>query len=93
MSIGVYCILNNRTGLMYIGASKNVEGRLYNHFNLLRNNKHHSFRLQAAYNQYGHDAFSSKLLKECSIKDLRSCERWYLFNEKPRYNINLPTKL
>lgn len=93
MSVGVYIIFCAKSGKFYIGSSKNVERRLYNHFNLLRHNSHHSSKLQEAYNTYGANSFASRLLKECSVKDLRGCERWYIFNHRPEYNMRIPIKL
>ena len=43
---GIYCIENIINHKKYIGQSQNVFRRMYNHKNLLRNNKHHNSYLQ-----------------------------------------------
>lgn len=93
MSIGVYMIANLRTGKYYIGSSKNIERRLYNHFLLLKHGNHHSSKLQNAYDMYGQKSFYSAIIRECSIGELHGCERRYLFDKRPEYNMKLPSKL
>ena len=50
---GIYCIENIINHKKYIGQSQNVFRRMYNHKNLLRNNKHHNSYLQNSWNKYG----------------------------------------
>jgi group I intron endonuclease len=62
--IGVYvikCTVNNR---FYIGVSKNIEARWKEHKSDLKNNKHHSIKLQRCYNKYGAIAFEYNVIYE-----------------------------
>lgn len=49
---GVYMIKNVLNNHKYIGSTKNFKQRLKQHLSDLRNNKHHSPHLQAAWNKY-----------------------------------------
>ena len=51
--IGIYKIVNIKDKKVYIGSSKRIEIREKEHFKKLKNNKHHSIKLQRAYNKYG----------------------------------------
>lgn len=82
MSIGVYKITNIINNKFYIGSSKNIEKRLKNHFNNLKNNTHCNKHLQNAYNKYGKDAFISEILEITSEYDLRSREDYYIKKTK-----------
>lgn len=53
----IYHITNKNNNKKYIGKTINLERRLEKHFSNLRNNKHHSTKLQRAFNKYGEDAF------------------------------------
>ena len=82
MSIGVYKITNIINNKFYIGSSKNIEKRLKNHFNNLKNNTHCNKHLQNAYNKYGKDAFISEILEITSEYNLRSREDYYIKKNK-----------
>lgn len=62
---GVYMIKNVLNNHKYIGSTKNFKQRLKQHLSDLRNNKHHSPHLQAAWNKYGekHTEAADALLK------------------------------
>lgn len=47
---GVYKIINTTNNKMYIGQSINIERRWEEHKEELKNNKHHSYKLQSDYN-------------------------------------------
>lgn len=49
-NIGIYAIRNNINCKVYIGSSRNIEGRWRVHKSRLRLNKHHSEHLQKSYN-------------------------------------------
>lgn len=61
--IGIYKIRNKVTGKVYIGKSTDIEERWNEHRRLLRNNNHHSIKLQKAYNKYGEDAFEYSVIE------------------------------
>ncbi|MFA7689249.1 MAG: GIY-YIG nuclease family protein [Bacilli bacterium] len=47
---GIYQIRNIKTGKVYVGSSKNIERRFGEHIRNLKNNKHHSIKLQRSWN-------------------------------------------
>lgn len=56
-SPGIYFIQNKINNKYYIGSSNNVRLRLSNHKSKLRNNTHHSYKLQRSFNKHGFDNF------------------------------------
>jgi group I intron endonuclease len=66
---GVYAIVNNITGKMYIGSTKMFIKRFTYHKNELIKNKHHSIKLQRSYNKYGGEFFEFIILEEVLDKN------------------------
>ena len=64
--IGVYVIKCKVNDRFYIGVSKNIKARWNEHRSDLKNNKHHSVKLQRSYNKYGIDAFEYLVIYETS---------------------------
>lgn len=64
----IYHIKNTTNGKEYIGQTKDIQKRLYNHWKSLEQNQHHSIKLQRAYNKYGKDVFSVSF-KEVNVKN------------------------
>lgn len=62
MTGGIYRIYCKSNGKNYIGKTNNIRARLQQHFAMLSNNLHHSTKLQAAYNEFGRDAFETYIL-------------------------------
>lgn len=63
---GVYSITNLVTGKRYIGStSQNFKKRWRLHRSELRRGKHHSPRLQNAWNRYGEAAFEFAIVEQC----------------------------
>lgn len=60
---GIYMIKNIINNKIYIGESVNIFKRWEEHKDSLKNNKHHSIKLQNDYNIYGEDNFEYKILK------------------------------
>ena len=75
MDTGIYAIEHAQSGKRYIGSTKNFDERWRVHQCLLRNGKHHSPHLQAAWNKYGGAAFLFKKLVVCSRSDLLMYEQ------------------
>ena len=71
MNIGIYALYWAEQDLIYIGKSINLSKRKYEHFRLLKNNKH-VVKLQNAYNCYGLPVFH--ILCECDEKVLDELE-------------------
>lgn len=60
---GVYGIRRLASGQIYVGISKDVRARLHQHLRSLLANKHHSPRLQNAWNRHGRADFTFVLLE------------------------------
>lgn len=54
---GIYKITNKINKKVYIGETLNIIRRWDEHLELLRNNKHHSYKLQKDWNEFGEDNF------------------------------------
>lgn len=61
--VGIYKITNKINGKIYIGSSVNLKNRWQIHCSDLRRNKHHSKRLQLAWNKYGAEAFEFTVIE------------------------------
>lgn len=61
--IGIYRITNILTGMSYVGQSKDIERRWEQHDTMLCQGKHHSKKLQQAFNMYGPNVFIKTVLK------------------------------
>lgn len=86
----VYEILNVATGEKYIGSTVQFGARMAHHKYLLRKNRHHSWKLQAAYNIVGWEGFKVRKLEECATHDeVRAREQHHLDTLKPSYNVSL----
>jgi hypothetical protein len=59
----VYRITCSPTGKVYIGQSTVPEYRIEYHFQLLKAGKHHSIKLQNAFNKYGCESFYSTVIE------------------------------
>ncbi len=64
-SCGVYQIKNLVDGKLYVGSSKNLKNRFYNHHNQLKNKCHHSVRLQRAWDKHGEASFEASVITYC----------------------------
>lgn len=83
---GVYAITNTVTGEQYIGSSKQIAERWMNHRTQLRGGRHNT-RLQAAWNQYGEEAFRVDVLELVEGEDaLLMAEQRWIAERQPAYN-------
>ena len=64
MKIWIYQIKNKVNNKIYIGSTTNLERRWENHIHQLKNNIHHSIKLQIAWNKYGEDNFEFSIIEE-----------------------------
>jgi hypothetical protein len=78
MKTYIYAIKNVVNNKMYIGSSKSIKNRQYEHFYQLKNNKHHSSHFQKSYNKYGKDKFFFYILEECTIENRKEREIYYI---------------
>lgn len=69
---GIYKITNLVNGKIYIGQTKKFGIRAAVHANNLKRNKHTNKHLQAAWNQYGSDAFEFSVLMVIDCPEKRT---------------------
>lgn len=60
---GIYAITHAADGRAYVGSAKNLKKREGQHLRLLAAGKHHSTKLQNAWNKYGAQAFCFSVLE------------------------------
>lgn len=92
MKSGIYRIRNVVNGKLYIGSTKDFSYRKHCHFKLLKENKHHSIKLQRAYNKYGADKFVFEVIVKCPVEYLLKVEQWFFDTSFPDYNISKTAK-
>lgn len=78
MNSGIYEIVNKVNGKRYIGSAINFNKRWREHKRRLKNNNHHSRKLQNAYNKYGIESFTFDIIHECPVDMLIICEQWMI---------------
>lgn len=81
---GIYCI-TTPNGSMYIGSSIQIEQRWAEHRSVLRHHRHHSERLQAAWDKHG-EKLSFSVLLECPECDLNKMEQECIDKYRPVLN-------
>ena len=62
---GIYKIVNTVNGKKYVGSAVDIMKRWNEHRRNLRQNKHHSKKLQNAWNKYGEKVFEFSVIEEC----------------------------
>jgi group I intron endonuclease len=72
---GIYCIEHIATGKKYVGSAHNLHRRFKTHLSKLRGNKHHSYKLQEAWNEYGEGAFKIVVMERHPIDGLLEREQ------------------
>ncbi len=63
MTQGIYAITNKLSTKVYIGSSKDIEKRFHQHKQLLARGKHHSCKLQRAWDKYGESNFEFSIIE------------------------------
>ena len=81
---GIYTI-TTPNGSVYVGSSHNIKLRWSEHRSRLRHNKHHSERLQAAWNKHG-DALVYEIVCRCASEELEAKEQYYIDKLKAKLN-------
>jgi group I intron endonuclease len=72
---GIYCIEHIATGKKYVGSAENLHKRFKTHLSKLRGGRHHSHKLQAAWDEHGEGAFKIVIMKRCSKNELLKLEQ------------------
>lgn len=75
---GVYVITNTVNGKQYVGSAVNLGKRLSYHRWELRNARHHSQKLQRAWDKYGEESFTFVPLMVCAKEHLIQYEQLVL---------------
>lgn len=85
---GIYKIENIKNNKKYIGSSKNIEKRFRGHKKNLETGKHHSIKLQRAWNKTKNkNIFSFEVIEEVKdIKNLKKREQYYIDLYDAYYN-------
>lgn len=74
----VYHIFNTVTKKSYVGSTWRVKARWGDHIRMLRQNRHHSRKLQSSYNRHGESAFKFVVLETCTSDKLEQLEQFWL---------------
>ena len=74
----VYHIQNIINGKIYIGGSANVERRFKEHQNRLSKGTHRNKLLMSDYELYGKDAFTYRMVEECTEENLKDVEQKHI---------------
>lgn len=85
---GIYLIINLINGKRYVGSSKDLYKRLYQHIWHLDNNKHENSYLQRSWFKYGKDSFEWEILEYCDEQTRLEREGYYINTIKPEYNLD-----
>ena len=89
-------ILNLVNNKCYVGSSKNIKSRKYQHTKELRDGVHHNSHLQASWNRYGEDKFLFTVLEKVIDKaDLHDRELHWMqvkqsLDREFGYNLGMP---
>lgn len=67
---GICRITNTVSGKHYVGSTRRLKKRLYDHKNNLLRNKHPNKKLTASWNKHGADAFEFVVVETCDVTDL-----------------------
>lgn len=83
---GVYKIENTLTGDFYIGSSKDVKRRWWEHKKPSVWNRYSKYPLYSDMQKYGVDKFDFQILTEVEIEQLKETEQQFIEMLKPTYN-------
>ena len=80
---GIYKITCTANKRIYIGSANNLYRRQYEHFRVLRQNKHHNPHIQRAWNKHGEQSFTFEVLELVLPMSLTAREQYWLNKLKP----------
>lgn len=84
---GIYKIQSKiKPNRIYIGSAVDIGDRWRCHLKGLRNNKHHSQKLQRHYNKYGEVDLQFSILLSCEKADLIRTEQYFIDSYNPYFN-------
>ena len=82
---GIYCILNEITGKLYIGSSVNLYNRKRKHFQMLARGCHLNKHLQSSVAKYGLSAFSFNIIELIDDKEMLIEREQFYMDEAASY--------
>ena len=89
MNTGIYEILNTKTGQWYRGQTQvSFKDRWKGHRALLNNSKHTNEHLQSAWNKYGSDVFTFRVLARCAPEFCNEMEDYWIGEDYNRPDIS-----
>jgi len=84
---GIYQIQSKlKPERIYIGSAVDIHNRWRRHLWYLRNNNHHSSKLQRHFNKYGKSDLIFSIIIGCDKEDLISTEQYFLDIKNPFFN-------
>lgn len=91
---GIYSIINTINDKVYVGKSKNLYQRKYQHFVQLKSGKHPNEHLQSSVNKYGVENFYYNVIEFCNEDVLGEREYYWIDhydsnNRGKGYNIDI----
>jgi len=78
MTSGVYKIVCNHTGKIYVGSSKNMKARFSVHKSDLKRGKHGNPHMKEMYEKYGINNFKLEILENCNESILKEREQFWI---------------
>lgn len=73
---GIFCEANSR---VYIGSSIDIAERVSHHMGMLRRGSHHNIYLQRAWDKYGEESFTTKVIEQVGdISELQEREQYWI---------------
>lgn len=85
MTCGIYIIRNICNDKIYVGSSKDIEGRWRKHLSDLRRGIHTNLHLQSAWEKYEEESFLLEIVLECLEEQLLQ-EEQFLIEETHCYD-------
>jgi len=92
---GIYIIHCGKNNKVYIGSSKNIIHRVWDHWSHMKQGKGINPHIQAAWDLYGKECFSHAILEECIVEQFEERESYWIrfydsINPEKGFNINIP---
>jgi group I intron endonuclease len=78
MICGIYLIKNIISGKEYVGSTRNLKRREYDHWRALKLRSHHNVYLQRSYAKYGRRSFVFVVVECCTPDLLIERENWWI---------------
>lgn len=75
---GIYKITNKVNGKVYIGQSRDIKRRWYEHRKVKGDYDRHSYPLYSVIDKYGIDNFEFEIIEQCRIDELNNREIYWI---------------